>query len=327
MATKDSSWWVLTLPAFVGSKILVDEYLIIAALSILVSLALLSYILSPGGAAWKNNRTRLGPVSIPGPRGLPFLGSLLSLSQGSLAHRTLHSLASSHPSRRLLMAFSLGRTPAVVSSDPQIAKEILTSVNFSDRPVKQSARSLMFSRAIGFAPNGTYWRLLRRIAASHLFAPRRIAAHEPGRCGDAAAMLSGISLDQSRNGAVSVRKHLQKAALSNITGSVFGKRYEGAEAAELEEMVREGFELLSAFNWSDYVPWMTWFYDPHRISARCESLVPRVRKFVSEIIQDHKRERNVSFSGDFVDVLLSLDGDEKLHQDDMIAVLWVSTYY
>ncbi|KAG6386297.1 hypothetical protein SASPL_155192 [Salvia splendens] len=325
MATKDSSWWVLTLPAFLGSKILVDEYFIIATLSIFVSLAILSYLLSPGGAAWKNNRTRLGPVSIPGPRGLPFLGSLLSFSHGSLAHRTLHSLASSHPSRRLLMAFSLGRTPAVVSSDPQIAKEILTSVNFSDRPIKQSARSLMFSRAIGFAPNGAYWRLLRRIAASHLFAPRRIAAHEPGRSKDASSLLYDIAFDQSRNGAVSVRRHLQKAALNNITGSVFGRRYEGAEAAELEDMVREGFELLGAFNWSDYVPWMTLFYDPRRISARCQSLVPRVRKFVAEIIQDHrqkKREENVSFTGDFVDVLLSLDGDEKLDQDDMIAVLW-----
>ncbi|KAL1566014.1 cytochrome P450 78A7-like [Salvia divinorum] len=324
MAPKDSSWWVFTLPAFLGSKILVDQYFILTTLSIFLSLALLSYLLSPGGAAWKNNRTRLGRVAIPGPRGIPFLGSLLSLSRHSLAHRTLSALASSHPSRRLLMAFSLGRTPAVVSSHPQTAKEILTSPHMSDRPIKHSARCLMFSRAIGFAPNGPYWRLLRRVAASHLFSPRRIAAHEPGRRSDSASMMAGISLDQSLSGAVSVRKHLQKAALNNITGSVFGRRYEGAEAAELEEMVREGFELLGAFNWSDYVPWMTFFYDPRRISARCGALVPRVRKFVAGIIDEHRvnKRENVSYSDDFVDVLLSLDGDEKLDDDDMIAVLW-----
>ncbi|KAJ6773991.1 CYTOCHROME P450 FAMILY 78 PROTEIN [Salix purpurea] len=49
-----------------------------------------------------------------------------------------------------LMAFSLGSTPAIVTSDPQIAREILTSPHFADRPIKLSAKSLMFSRAIGF---------------------------------------------------------------------------------------------------------------------------------------------------------------------------------
>ncbi|KAF8404491.1 hypothetical protein HHK36_009376 [Tetracentron sinense] len=47
------------------------------------------------------------------------------------------------------MAFSLGSTPVVVASDPHTAREILTSPNFADRPLKQSAKKLMFSRAIG----------------------------------------------------------------------------------------------------------------------------------------------------------------------------------
>lgn len=328
MATKDSSWWVLTLPAFLGSKTLLDEYVIFSIFLVFVSLALLTWAFSPGGAAWKNGRNRGGAVAIPGPRGLPFFGSLLTLSRG-LAHRSLASIASSMKAKQL-MAFSLGYTPVVVASDPQLAKEILTSPHFADRPIKQSARSLMFSRAIGFAPNGTYWRLLRRIAASHLFAPRRIAAHEPGRQKDCAAMLKFIADEQSLNGCVTLRKHLQAAALNNIMGCVFGKRYDpvedGEELRELKGMVREGFELLGAFNWSDYLPWLSFVYDPFRIVARCEALVPRVRKLVKGIIEQHKmknKSKNVSDTADFVDVLLSLDGDEKLDEDDMIAVLWV----
>ncbi|KAL0385795.1 UNVERIFIED_CONTAM: cytochrome [Sesamum radiatum] len=119
----------------------------------------------------------------------------------------------------------------------------------------------MFSRAIGFAPNGTYWRLLRRIAASHLFAPRRIAAHEAGRQKDCAAMLRNIA-DEQR----------------------YDTAEESEELRELKEMVREGFELLGAFNWSDYLPWLSYFYDPFRVVARCEALVPRVRKLVKGII-------------------------------------------
>ena len=187
----------------------------------------------------------------------------------------------------------------------------------------------MFSRAIGFAPNGAHWRLLRRIASSHLFAPKRIAAHEAGRQLDCAAMLCSIADEQALHGAVCLRKHLQAAALNNIMGSVFGKRYDPThdsnELNELRAMVKEGFELLGAFNWSDYLPWLSYFYDPFRINERCSKLVPRVRKLVRGIIQEHRlgESSRLSDNSDFVDVLLSLDGEEKLHEDDMVAVLWV----
>lgn len=142
-------------------------------------------------------------------------------------------------------------------------------------------------------------------------------------------MLRNVATEQALNGAVSLRKHLQFAALNNVMGSVFGKRYDleddSGELEEVREMVREGFELLGAFNWSDYVPWLSFFYDPYRVVERCEALVPRVRKLVRVIIEEHRLSgsRKVSDNADFVDVLLSLEGDEKLHEDDMVAVLWV----
>ncbi|KAK9110595.1 hypothetical protein Sjap_018655 [Stephania japonica] len=150
----------------------------------------------------------------------------------------------------------------------------------------------------------------------------------------------------SRGGVVVLRNHVQVAALNNIMGSVFGKRYEfgfcdernnnnviseeAMEAMELQEMVREGFELLGAFNWSDFIPWLSYFYDPLRVNERCEALVPRVRKLVKKIIDEHRQRRGLekrsidqlNDDSDFVDVLLSLDGEEKLTEDDMVSVLW-----
>ncbi|PUZ39458.1 hypothetical protein GQ55_9G311300 [Panicum hallii var. hallii] len=190
----------------------------------------------------------------------------------------------------------------------------------------------MFARAIGFAPSGEYWRRLRRIASTHLFSPRRVAAHEPGRQADAGAMLRAIAAEQSASGAVVLRPHLQTAALNNIMGSVFGRRYDvssgagAAEAEQLKNMVREGFELLGAFNWSDHLPWLAHFYDPSNVARRCAALVPRVQAFVRGVIDEHRRRRQNSAApddnADFVDVLLSLEGDEKLGEDDMVAVLW-----
>lgn len=145
-------------------------------------------------------------------------------------------------------------------------------------------------------------------------------------------MLDNILKEQSTKGKVSLRRHLQMAALNNIMGSVFGRRYDvddvsvSEETRELSDMVREGFELLGGFNWCDHLPWLNYFYDPCRVRERCSRLVPRVRRFVKGIIEEHKGRGSgkvLSDDCDFVDVLLSLEGDEKLDMDDMIAVLWV----
>ncbi|XP_062098038.1 cytochrome P450 78A7 [Humulus lupulus] len=329
LVTKNTSWWMFTLPAFLGSKTLLDGYVLLSLGLAFITVGLLTWAFTPGGLAWKNGRSRRGFTAIPGPRGLPIFGSLFTLSLG-LAHRSLAYMAWSRANTKLL-ALSLGSTPIVVAFDPHTAREILTSPHFADRPLKQSAKSLMFGRAIGFAPNGTYWRLLRRIASSHLFSPRRILAHASGRQLECTAMLRNIANEQWTNGVVSLRKHLQAASLNNIMGSVFGKRYDPSkdreELNELQDMVREGFDLLGAFNWTDHLPWLSYFYDPFRIIERCSKLVPRVRKLVRAIIEEHRLRRNnnpgeLQDHGDFVDVLLSLDGEEKLEEDDMIAVLW-----
>ncbi|TKV93897.1 hypothetical protein SEVIR_9G259300v4 [Setaria viridis] len=330
----DATWWAYALPALLGADTLCAHPALLAAALLLAtaSAALLAWAASPGGPAWAHGRGRLGATPLVGPRGLPVFGSIFALSRGP-PHRALAAMArAAGPRARELMAFSVGGTPAVVSSCPATAREVLAHPCFADRPVKQSARELMFARAIGFAPSGEYWRRLRRIASTHLFSPRRVAAHEPGRQADAGAMLHAIAAEQSVSGAVVLRPHLQAAALNNIMGSVFGRRYDvssgagAAEAEQLKSMVREGFELLGAFNWSDHLPWLAHLYDPSNVARRCAALVPRVQAFVRGVIDEHRHRRQNAAApddnADFVDVLLSLEGDEKLGEDDMVAVLW-----
>ncbi|XP_042515664.1 cytochrome P450 78A9-like [Macadamia integrifolia] len=322
MRTEIDGLWVLALAAKCRAF---SSNNLISSLSILVlswvGMAFLFWVY-PGGPAWGRYWWKKGtkPNPIPGPRGLPVLGSMNLMS--SLGHRQLAAAAERCGAKRL-MAFSLGETRVIVTCNPDVAKEILNSSVFADRPVKESAYSLMFNRAIGFAPYGVYWRTLRKIAATHLFCPKQINSSSAQRFQIANQM---VSMFGSCKGEIRVRDTLKRASLNNIMCSVFGCKYElnsSNESDELRGLVEEGYELLGKLNWSDHLPWLSGF-DPQNIRLRCSKLVPKVNQFVNHIIADHRTQtsENKKAAIDFVDVLLSLEGPAKLSEPDMIAVLW-----
>ncbi|XP_078440129.1 cytochrome P450 78A3-like [Wolffia australiana] len=323
----EENWWIL--PLSLAAKCAASQ----TSLALLGLLFLLTWLFCtllhwsfPGGPAWGKLLVRRGQSkAIPGPRGLPVVGSL-SLLRG-LAHRRLAAAADRIGARRL-MAVSLGETRLVVTADPDVAKEILNSAAFADRPVKESAYGLMFHRAIGFAPYGAYWRMLRRISSAHLFCPRQIAAAAYRRESIAREMAAALRpRGRESAGAIAIRGVLKRAALNNIMGSVFGRRYglassEEDGARELLFLVEEGYDLLGQLCYSDHLPLLAPF-DLQGIRRRCTRLVPRVNRFVGEIIDEHRRSGRASRGEDFVDVLLSLQGGaDGLSDAEMIAVLW-----
>lgn len=306
-----------------------------------IFVSIFCFFLAPGGLAWALYKSRFSTqtrTAIPGPSGLPILGMVLAFT-GSLTHRVLAKLAVSFRGKPL-MAFSVGFTRFVISSHPDTAKEILNSSAFADRPVKESAYELLFHRAIGFAPFGEYWRNLRRISGTHLFSPKRMSVLGKFRETVGLKMVKEIRVLMEKNGAVEMRKVLHFGSLNSVMMSVFGRSYEFGEKCnyhdddgshELEGLVREGYELLGTFNWSDHFPVLSWF-DLQGVRKRCRKLVGKVNSFVSKIIEEHKVKRinkNINGGccdvdeGDFVDVLLGLDGENRLTDSDMIAVLWV----
>lgn len=284
----------------------------------------------PGGHAWGKyylqNWNYPYNTTIPGPRGFPIIGNL-NIMSSLLAHQRLKSVADSTKAERI-MAFSLGETRAIVTCNPDVAKEILNSSVFADRPIKQSAYSLMFNQAIGFAPFGLYWRTLRKISATHLFSKKQITATEMQRqkIADQMVLLVG------KFGEFEIRDILKRASLNNMMCLVFGREYNLAannnnnkELDELSELVHEAYELLGLLNWADHLPWLA-FLDLQKIRHRCSKLVPKVNKFVSRIISEHRMVQSSPRKfHDFVDVLLSLsDPNYKLSDLDTIAILWVS---
>lgn len=324
METQIESLWVFALLSKC-SALSTENLLLLALLLGLAWLAMcFAYWVYPGGPAWGKSRWRKAPAMtkpfIPGPRGYPLIGSMTLMC--GLAHHRIAAAAETCKAKRL-MAFSMGDTRVIVTCNHEVAKEILNSSVFGDRPVKESAYSLMFNRAIGFAPYGVYWRTLRKISSVHFFSPRQIKASEAQRLETATQM---VEMFGKGGGNIRVRDALKRASLNNMMGSVFGRRYRldslNGETEELRKLVDEGYELLGQLNWSDHLPWLA-DLDPQMIRCRCSRLAPRVNRFVSRIIEQHRAQTGEN-NRDFVDVLLSLKGPDKLHDSDMIAVLWVS---
>ncbi|CAN6284350.1 unnamed protein product [Urochloa humidicola] len=288
--------------------------------------------LFPGGPAWAalsiSRRLRAGTTSTaPSPPGAP--GVLTALA-GPAAHRVLASLSRSLPGGggAALSAFSVGLTRLVVASRPDTAREVLSGAAFADRPVKDAARELLFHRAMGFAPSGDYWRALRRVSSAYLFSPRSLAASAPLRAAIGDRMLRRIISGGGET--VAMRRVLHEASLDHVMATVFGARYdpESPEGVELEGMVKEGYDLLGVFNWGDHLPLLGWL-DLQGVRRRCRRLVGRVNVLVARIIEEHRQKKEISGGAngepaarDFVDVLLGLEGEEKLSDSDMIAVLW-----
>ncbi|KAA0064774.1 hypothetical protein IC582_006014 [Cucumis melo] len=303
-----------------------------ALLLSLLLLSLFTFFLHPGGFAWAISKCKTTASSaIPGPSGLPFIG-LLHIFTLSTPHKSLSALANRFKAYPL-MAFSVGLTRFVISSHPDVAKEILNSPSFADRPVKESAYELLFHRAMGFAPYGEYWRNLRRISATYMFSPKRIAGFQGFRKEVGFKMVREIEKSMVLKGDVRVKEILHFGSLNNVMMTVFGKCYEFCnderDGLELEELVKEGYDLLGIFNWSDHFP-LLGFLDLQGVRKRCRCLASKVNVFVGKIIEEHRMKREIKefhqeeqeHNKDFVDVLLDLEKDDKLSDSDMIAVLW-----
>ncbi|KAJ4846343.1 hypothetical protein Tsubulata_005941 [Turnera subulata] len=324
MESQIDSYWVLALLFKCKALSTQTPFLLLLCFCMAWLVMALCCWFYPGGPAWGRYWFKRGNISktkmIPGPRGFPVIGSMNLMA--NLAHHKLAAAAKMFKATRL-MAFSVGETRFVITSKPDVAREILNSSAFADRPVKESAYQLMFNRAIGFAPYGVYWRTLRRIAATHLFSPKQISSTEAQRFGIASQMVSLIAATQGKE--FSVRDILKRASLNNMMYSIFGHKYDlgssNTGTEELKALVDEGYDLLGKLNWSDHLPAIAGL-DLQGIRFRCSKLVPKVNRFVNRIIQEHREQAGESSRYDFVDVLLSLHGPDKLSDHDMVAVLW-----
>lgn len=110
-------------------------------------------------------RSGLKPLP-PGPSKLPVLGNLLTLVSSSNPHQELHRLAQRYGP---VMSLRLGSKQALVVSSPEMAKEVLRTLDreFANRPPTATKQTLAYGDySLGFASYTPHYQFLRSASQS-----------------------------------------------------------------------------------------------------------------------------------------------------------------
>ncbi|KAH6775149.1 hypothetical protein C2S52_012710 [Perilla frutescens var. hirtella] len=265
------------------------------------------------------NRRKSEKKNPPGPKPWPIIGNLNLL--GSLPHQSLHLLSKKYGE---IMLLKLGKSPVVVASSPEMAKQFLRvhDASFASRPRLAAGKYTSYNYSdLTWAPYGPYWRQTRKIYLSEVFIVKKLELYEQLRADEMRHFLSGIRAQVGKP--VVFRERLSRYSLLTIWKMISTDNYftESQERNyvlnidELHEMVDEWFMLSGVFNIGDWIPWLSLF-DLQGYVKKMKALHKKMDRFYNYVIDDHlamRAAKKDEFAPkDFVDTLIQMAEDGNL---------------
>ncbi|KAG6434254.1 hypothetical protein SASPL_105878 [Salvia splendens] len=271
-----------------------------------------------------SKNSSIGAIKLPpGPPKWPIFGNLLQL--GHLPHRDLAALCDKYGP---LVYLRLGHVDAITTNDPNIIREILRQQDdvFASRPRTLAAEHLAYNCGdVALAPLGPKWKRLRRICMENLLTTKRLESFSGHRSDEAQHLVRNVWASAQCGKEVNLRELLGAFSMNNVTRMLLGKQYFGVgsdapqEATEFMHITHELFWLLGLIYLGDYLPIWRWV-DPFGCEKKMRQVEKKVDEFHTKIIEQHRASMENQDDGqmDFVDVLLSLPGEDgKEHMDDI----------
>ena len=276
----------------------------------------------------------------PSPPSLPIIVHLYLLRDHIPPHQSLHELSKLYGP---LFSLRLGCIPAIVASSPNMAREILHThdLNFASRPRITLAKYAIFdSPDIAFSSYGPYWRLMRRICATDLFAHKRFQSFRAMRAQEVLLFLQSVLRDSIQQKEVPIRSRLLFAINNIISRMTFGKKFsdlaagctscEASSTDILSDLLTEFVFLLGVFNIGDFIPGLQWM-DLQGYVRRSKAVGSKLKAMFQEIVDARREQRRRTGSSntprDLLDALLRASEDNKqdiiVNDDDIKAVLVV----
>nr|AQY76212.1 cytochrome P450 [Thapsia garganica] len=253
----------------------------------------------------------------PGPRGWPVFGNLFDI--GSLSHRSQEALKQVYGP---VVWLNLGFVKTMVLLSAGAAEEFFKNhdLSFVDRFINDSMRSLdHHTISIAFGSYSTYWRTLRRICTSELFANKKINSTMFIRQKCVDELLSWIQneVEKSSSSRIVVRDFVFSASF-NIMGNLMLSRNLVDPQSEISSEFCTAFagfqECVGRPNISDLIPWLRRL-DLQGIRKAAEfnlaKAIEIISEFVKERVTERQQKQDLSSEQDFLDVLLDYRGTGK----------------
>ncbi|KAF7838265.1 cytochrome P450 71A1-like [Senna tora] len=265
----------------------------------------------------------------PSPPKLPFIGNLHQL--GTLPHRSFRTLSHKYGP---LMLLHLGRTPSLVVSSAEIAREIIKAhdVVFSNRTQTTAAKIFFYGcKDVAFIHYGEEWRHKRKICVAELLSLNRVQSFEFIRKEEVEEMVSNIREACKRKNKVSPVINLSQiligASVNILLRCVVGNRCNALRgSSNFDDLARKVMIQLVDFSFGDFVPCLWWMDYVTGLIPKLKATFRELDAFFDEVIAQHKTDdQSDRKEKDFVDILLHLQEEPmpefKLTQQDIKAIL------
>lgn len=251
-------------------------------------------------------------------------------------NQTLQSLCAQYGN---VLLFRLGVPNVLIVSLPSAAEECFTKndIVFANRPKTMSAEHFSYSyTTMSVAPYGDYWRNLRRLAASEILSPARMASFASTRKTELMLLLKELMSKCTTNGGsakVDLNAISAELTFNMLSMTLAGKRCYGENAADDEEarktklLIKEMLVNTVRSNLGDYLPFLRWI-DYKGVEKKFSRLMKRVDKFIQNLVDERRQILSAHRIGNgslgqaekptMIDHLLSLQKDEPEYYTDQL---------
>ncbi|EOX91269.1 Cytochrome P450 [Theobroma cacao] len=263
---------------------------------------------------------------------LPVIGHMHLLGGHQLTHKTLGAMADKYGP---VFSIRLGSHSALVLNSWEMARECFTVHDkvFSTRPVLTASKVLGYNYAMfGFAPYGSYWREIRRIATIELLSSHRIDMLKHIRASEVKTAVrelykSWLSKGGGETGVLVDMKQWFGDLTHNIAlRMVGGKRFFGpnadceeAEARRCQKVMRDSAYLFGVFVVSDALPFIGWL-DFQGYEKAMKRTAKELDILLGGWLEEHKQKKHLGGGlkkeQDFMDVMLNILEDAKITSFD-----------
>ncbi|KAF6166240.1 hypothetical protein GIB67_031024 [Kingdonia uniflora] len=290
-----------------------DNQLIVTGLVIVTSLSFLISLWTVNFSAKRKRQFKMPP----GPRGLPFAGSLPFMDPK--IPKYFATLASRYGP---VFKVKLGSKFSVVVSSPATAKEVLSEKDsiFANRNPPASTFSISYGgHDMVFSDNNAEWRMLRMVWARTISSKSRLDALYDLRRLEVLHTVRNIH--SKINTPINIYQQMSLATINMLTSMMWGGMVEGGvrTGEEFRQMVNKVVELLVNPNVSDLFPVLARF-DIQGVERKMKRLFLWFDCFFDAIIEQRikfnqtKGEGTRNKNEDILELLLQLkdQGDPKI---------------